>query len=300
MFKRKKPGIGRQIRRLFSLGIDHDEFYEQLEDRMIESDIGARIAMELSGEIRKAAGEQRIRSVEDLEAFIADRLSGMIQTVDLDPVKGQSAVYLFLGVNGVGKTTTMAKLARRWGESGFSPVFAAGDTFRAAAVDQLGVHSQRLGLRIVKQGQGADPSAVIYDAIESAFSGKERLVMADTAGRMHNKSQLIKELQKIDKVIRGRLGDGRYVKILVIDATTGQNGIQQAEVFHEAVGIDGIVLSKYDSRARGGLALSISRQLGIPFAYIGTGERYEDIAPFDAAALVANILEALNRDGGGE
>jgi fused signal recognition particle receptor len=297
MFKKKK-NIGQRIRRLFSIGLDHDEFYEELEDRMIEADIGARIAMELSGEVREAAGRERIRSIDDLEQFISSRLSEMIITADLDPRQGERTVYLFLGVNGVGKTTSMAKLARRWGDAGIRAVFAAGDTFRAAASEQLEVHAGRLGVRLIRQGQGADPSAVIYDAIDSAFSGGFDVVMADTAGRMHNKSQLIKELQKIDKVIRARLDGARYVKLLVIDATTGQNGIQQAEVFHEAVGIDGIILSKYDSRARGGLALSISRLLGIPFAFVGTGESYADIAPFDGDSLVSNIMNAINEDDG--
>ncbi len=295
MFK-KKMKIGRKIRQLFAIGLDHEEFYEKLEDRMIESDIGARIAMEISEEIREAATSSRIKNSEDLEAFMTQRLRDVIVSADLDPQPGERAVYLFLGVNGVGKTTSMAKLARRWKDAGESIAFAAGDTFRAAAVEQLGIHASRLGLRIVQQGQGADPSAVIYDAVESAFSGKENIVMADTAGRMHNKSQLVKELQKIDKVIRSRIADAAYRKLLVIDATTGQNGIQQAEVFHEALGVDGIILSKYDSRARGGLALSISRQLGIPFAYMGTGESYGDIGKFDPDLLVRNIMASI--DGG--
>lgn len=298
MFKKKKP-IGARLKALFSLGVKNEAFYEQLEDRLIEADIGAKIAMELSDQLRQEADSQRIRDAQELEQFIRTRLSQMINSANLDPQPGESRVVLFLGVNGVGKTTSMAKLAHRWKQLGCNIILAAGDTFRAAAVEQLAVHAQRLDVRIVKQGQGADPAAVIFDAIESASSNwaasKPALVLADSAGRMHNKAQLVQELQKIDKIIRSKAGQVSYQKYLVIDSTTGQNGIQQAEVFHEAVGVDAIILSKYDSKARGGLALSISRSLGIPFGFMGTGEGYEDVLPFDGSLLVENILSSIAR-----
>lgn len=295
MFKhfRKKKKLTSRIGRLFQKGPDTQGFYEELEDALIEADIKASIAMDISDELRNSSQAGKISSPEELRIFVRDVISRMILTVDLDPRQEDNVIYLVLGVNGVGKTTSMAKLARRWLDAGRNVSFAAGDTFRAAAVEQLGVHAQRLGVKIFQQGQGADPSAVIFDGLESIKAKGEGILLADTAGRMHNKSQLVKELQKIDRVIRSKVDDPSYRRILVIDATTGQNGIQQAEVFHEAVGIDGIILSKYDSRARGGLALSISRTLGIPFAYMGTGERYEDIRPMDADALVDSIMSAI-------
>lgn len=295
MFKwfRKKQKPGGLIRRLFQLGPHSEGFYEKLEDALIEADIKASIAMEISDELRNSSQAGKLSSPEELRSFVRDVISQMILTVNLDPENNDNAIYLVLGVNGVGKTTSMAKLARRWLDAGHSVSFAAGDTFRAAAVDQLAVHAGRLGIKIFQQGQGADPSAVIFDGLESIKAKGEGILLADTAGRMHNKSQLIKELQKIDRVIRSKVDDPSYRRILVIDATTGQNGIQQAEVFHQALGIDGIILSKYDSRARGGLALSISRTLGIPFAYIGTGEGYGDIRPMDPEALVESIMSAI-------
>ncbi|HUX12286.1 MAG TPA: signal recognition particle-docking protein FtsY, partial [Spirochaetia bacterium] len=174
-------------------------------------------------------------------------------------------------------------------------VLVAGDTFRAAAVDQLKLHGERLGVRVVSQGPGADPAAVIYDGITSARAHKEQLVLADTAGRMHNRTDLVNELAKIDKVIRGRIdeeaGGGNYRKLLVVDATTGQNGLRQAEIFHEAVGVDGLILSKYDSTAKGGMVVSICRNLGLPFSYIGTGEKYSDIEPFDTGLFLDALLD---------
>ncbi len=293
MFKRKNNGVGGRIKALFSIGPDRDEFYEELEDSLISADIGPRLAMEISDQLRKSG--RKLKDGLELRSFVSDFLSGMIHSVNPDPLDDEPACYLFLGVNGVGKTTSMAKLAKRWKDQGRNILFAAGDTFRAAAVEQLSIHAGRLDLRIVKQGQGADPSSVIYDALDSVLSRGSGIVMADSAGRMHNKGQLVKELQKIDKVVGRRLGDRPYKKFLVIDATTGQNGVQQAEVFHQAVGIDAVILSKYDSRARGGLALSISREPGIPFAYLGTGENYGDIQLFDPQNLVDNILDDMDR-----
>jgi fused signal recognition particle receptor len=210
----------------------------------------------------------------------------------LDLVPNQLNIMLLLGVNGVGKTTSLAKLSSYYRSTGQteSVVVAAGDTFRAAAVEQLSIHAERLGVRIISQGSGADPAAVIYDAIESARSRGDNLVLADTAGRMHTKANLVGELEKIDRIVASRAPEAVYRRLLVIDATTGQNGLRQAEVFSEAVEINGIVLAKYDSTAKGGILIPIAQQLQIPAAFVGVGEKYEDFHPFDADRYIADLL----------
>ncbi|MFO7849172.1 MAG: signal recognition particle-docking protein FtsY, partial [Spirochaetia bacterium] len=209
-------------------------------------------------------------------------LSEHIKTAELTPEENKTNVVLILGVNGVGKTTTIAKMANYFRVNRkMESVLAAADTFRAAAIDQLQEHGRRLNLRVVSQKPGSDPGAVIYDALESVQARGEPIIIADTAGRMHTKKNLVKELQKIDKIITSRVREGNYYKLMVIDATTGQNALHQAEMFHEAIGIDGMILAKYDSASKGGIAVSISQNLGIPFMFMGTGEKYEDIEPFD-------------------
>lgn len=201
-------------------------------------------------------------------------------------------VFLVLGVNGVGKTTTIAKLASYYKKKySVESVLAAGDTFRAAAIDQLVFHGEKLGMKVIKQKPGADPGAVIYDTIVNAKAAGKNIVIADTAGRMHNKANLVRELQKIDKIVASKAGEVNYRKVIVIDATTGQNGLRQAEIFHEAVGIDGVILAKYDSMSKGGIVVPVSRELGIPIAFIGIGEKYEDLIPFNKENYVNNLLD---------
>jgi fused signal recognition particle receptor len=186
-----------------------------------------------------------------------------------------------LGVNGVGKTTTAAKLANRGLSMNRRPILAAGDTFRAAAIDQIRIHGERLGVRVVAHQHGGDPAAVIYDALEAAKAGGGDLIIADTAGRMHTKSSLVEELKKIDRVVESRAANCRYIKYLVLDATTGRNAIAQAEIFHQAVSLDGVILAKFDSSARGGAVFSLAEELKLPVVYLCTGEKYGDIAPFN-------------------
>ena len=224
--------------------------------------------------------------------LLKEILSEHVLDCSLDPSSEDISLFLFLGVNGVGKTTTIAKIANLFKDenpdSGI--VLSAGDTFRAAAIDQLKLHGERLGLRVVHQSHGSDPGAVIFDTIESAKSKGDKIILADTAGRMHNKANLVKELQKIDKIIKGKIKEENYKKILIIDSTTGQNGVNQAEIFNEAVGIDAVILTKYDSAAKGGIAVSISGKLGIPFAYTGTGEKYSDIQVFSKEKYLDSLL----------
>lgn len=287
-----KKGLSARLKQIFGIGVAADEFFEELEDSLVEADLGASVAMDVSQELRAVAKKARLDTEVALREALRDILLTFVKTADLSPEPDRLNVYLVLGVNGVGKTTTIAKLAHFFRNAcGSGPVvLAAGDTFRAAAIDQLAVHAERLGVRLVRQAQGADPGAVIYDALQSAVSRGEQVVLADTAGRMHNKAHLVAELQKIDRIVKGRAADCRYRKLLVIDATTGQNGLRQAEIFHESVGVDGAILAKYDSTAKGGIVVPICRTLGVPFAFIGSGERYEDIRPFDAAAYVNDLL----------
>lgn len=286
----KKEGLGSKIKRIFSSGGDHEEFLEELEDVLVEGDIGARTAMEIIERI-EAEPKSRKSSREDIENIIREILKEYIRAGELELSPEDKNLVLVLGVNGVGKTTTIAKLARYFQKTReMDSVLAAADTFRAAAIDQLSVLGQRLDMRVVKQNPGADPGAVIYDAIESARHRGDPLIFADTAGRMHNKANLVRELQKIDKIVHSRFSDGVYRKLLVIDATTGQNGLRQAELFHDAVGLDGVVLAKYDSASKGGIVISICRDLGLPFFFMGTGEGYDDLEVFDADRFIDLLL----------
>lgn len=282
--------LGARLMELFRPGRDSDEFYEELEDLLIEADIGASLAMEIGDTLRKrgrlATREQLVTALREI---LLDGL--MAPSLELDP--GTLNIILVLGVNGVGKTTSIAKLARlhqtEWPQAGIT--IAAGDTFRAAAIEQLEAHGERLGVRVIKQSSGSDAGAVIYDAITSARARGDRLLLADTAGRMHNRADLVRELEKIHAIVlKQDDGSFRYRKLLVIDATTGQNAFQQAEMFHQAVGVDAVMLAKYDSSARGGILVSLSRRIGLGCAFLGTGESYDAIRRFDPERYVDEIL----------
>ena len=212
-----------------------------------------------------------------------------VSSIDLTPQAGKVNVYMLLGVNGVGKTTSVAKLANYYKDQ-TNVIMAAADTFRAAAIEQLQLHGQRLNVRVVAHQHGADPSAVVFDAAEAVRSKGEGLVLADTAGRLHNKENLVRELQKIDRIAASKSDEGCYKKLLIIDSTTGQNGLRQAEVFHQAVGLDAVILTKYDSTAKGGVAAAIGKDFGIPVAFVCFGEGYKDIRPFDPETYLDEFL----------
>ena len=278
-----KFGIGAKLKALFSgfkKTLDQS-FFDNLEDLLIEGDFGAKNAMLISDEVN----ERKPKTEEEFLAIVRELLEDKIKGVELKPDKDELTVYLVLGVNGVGKTTSIAKMATYYKNDGYKVVMAAADTFRAAAIDQLELHATRTGVRIVRQENGSDPGAVIYDAISSAQARGDNLILCDTAGRMHNKENLVRELQKIDKVIRNRIKPENYKKILVIDATTGQNSISQAQIFNEAVGIDALILTKYDSAAKAGALV----QIGIPVAFVVTGEHYEDIHVFDKDEFLTSL-----------
>lgn len=285
-----KRSLGSLLKEIFKSKKIDENIFDDIEDALVEGDVGISAAVSIVDELRLAAKKEKIDDHEILKKTLYDIISGRIKEYDFKINEGLN-LFLFLGVNGVGKTTSIAKMGKYLIDSGNKNVlFAAGDTFRAAASEQLAIHGNRLGIRVINQQSGSDPGAVIYDAITSAGSHGENIILADTAGRMHNKANLVRELQKIDKVIRGRIPEENYKKFIVIDATTGQNGLNQAEIFDEALGIDGIVLAKYDSAAKGGILISISGKLGIPAAFVGTGEKYGDLEKFDKKKYLEALL----------
>ncbi|OHD24358.1 MAG: signal recognition particle-docking protein FtsY [Spirochaetes bacterium GWB1_66_5] len=281
-------GFGARLRELFGRPARDEQFFAELGDILLEADLGPAATDRLLEELRKQVG-----SAQDRDSFLAalkGLLAASLRFEALDLVPGSPNLLLVLGVNGVGKTTTIAKLAAWYRRRGSQVLLAAGDTFRAAAIDQLALWGERLEVPVVRQAPGADPGAVIFDAIASARARGADLVLADTAGRLHNKTQLMKELGKIDKIIRARLEPrAAYRKVLVIDATTGQNAVRQAEAFQQAVGVDSVILAKYDSTGKGGAVVSLCRDLGLPISFVGTGEKLEDLELFDAG----RFLDAL-------
>ncbi len=287
-----KKTLGEKIKTLFGIGVKEEAAFEELEEALIEGDIGPRITMEITDELKLRTRQGRIRERADIILSLKEILAGYVRTEKIVPAKGALNFFLVLGVNGVGKTTTVAKLAdfarRTYGISRI--MLSAGDTFRAAAIDQLKVHGERLDIRVIHHEQGADPGAVIFDTITSALANDTELVLADTAGRLHNKENLVKELVKIDKIVCSRIGSGTYRKLLVLDATTGQNAYKQAETFKEMVKIDSIVLSKYDSSAKGGIVVPISKNLGLPFSFMGTGEGISDLVEFDTETYLDSLV----------
>ena len=287
-----KKSFGEKLKSLFSRGSSiNDDFYDELTDMLVEGDIGAKTAFELVDELQEICAKEKIREQDEIIAKLRELLLEDVKAVSLSPEPGKQNVWMMLGVNGVGKTTSAAKLASYFKNNGLENiVLASADTFRAAAIEQLAMHGERLGVRVVSHQHGSDPSAVVFDAADALRAKGPGLVLADTAGRLHNKENLVRELQKIDRTCSLKADEGCYKKILVIDATTGQNALRQAEVFNEAVKIDAIILTKYDSTAKGGVAVSIGRELGLPVAFVCTGESYKDIGTFDAVSYINDFL----------
>ena len=287
---RTKENIGHSFSELFA-GELNDEFYDQLEETLILSDMGVDTALEVSESLRgrcreahvKTAGEAR----EVLKTILVEMLS--VGQPELELSKAP-AVVLFIGVNGVGKTTTIGKLASRLKSEGKRVLLCAGDTFRAAAADQLTIWSERAGVEIVKQHEGADPAAVVFDALSAAKARRVDVVLVDTAGRLHNKQNLMNELSKISRVIDREAPDASRETLLVLDATTGQNGLIQAKQFMESAGLTGVILTKLDGTAKGGIVVAIARQLGVPVKFVGVGEGVDDLTPFEPAAFVDALL----------
>jgi len=274
-----------KIKKFFSTGnaAVSDEQLEDLCDILIEGDFGAQQAYKTVELLKDRCKKEKAQdALLKLAEILEEELLKAKPHKPVSQADSEFTAILVLGVNGTGKTTTTAKLASLFKkEYNKKIVLAAADTFRAAAVDQLKIHGQKLDVRVVAHKQGGDPAAVVFDALEAALSGGADVVIADTAGRMHTKSALVEELRKIDRVVEQKALKARYLKYLVLDATTGRNAFAQAEVFHSAVALDGVILTKYDSTAKGGVVFSLASELHLPVVYLCTGEKYEDIEIFD-------------------
>ena len=287
-----KSSFAEKIKSLFAgRAAQNEGFFDDLADALIEGDIGAKLSMELIDELESDCKKEKIFEQDKILSRLRQSLLPYAKETALNVQDGKTNVWMLLGVNGVGKTTSAAKIALMQKNAGVQNlVLSASDTFRAAAVDQLCMHGEKLGIRVVAHQMGSDPAAVVFDAAESVSAKGGGLVIADTAGRLHNKENLVRELEKIDRVCAQKASEGCYKKLLVLDATTGQNALRQAEVFNEAVGVDAIVLTKYDSSAKGGIAVTIGKEMNIPVAFVCTGEGYGDIAPFDAQKYLDEFL----------
>ena len=268
-----------------------DDFYDELEESLILADTGMDVTLELVEELRRRVKSEGVKTIEGarevMVRVIADALSAGDTALDLST---RPSVVLFIGVNGVGKTTTIGKIGHQLRDQRKKVLFCAADTFRAAAADQLTIWADRAGGDIIKQQEGADPAAVVFDAMSAAKARNSDVVLVDTAGRLHNKQNLMNELNKISRVIDRELPGCARETLLVLDATTGQNGLIQAKQFKEAAGITGIVLTKLDGTAKGGIAIAIAKELGVPVKYAGVGEGIDDLKPFDAQEFAQALI----------
>lgn len=287
-----KSSFADKLKSLFAgRAAQNEEFFDDLADALIEGDIGAKLSMELIDALEGECKKEKVYDQDKILLKLKESLLPYVKGLDLEARDGKTNIWMLLGVNGVGKTTSAAKIALLQKNAGVQNlVLSASDTFRAAAVDQLLMHGEKLGVRVVAHQMGSDPAAVVFDAAESISSKGGGLVIADTAGRLHNKENLVRELEKIDRVCAQKASEGCYKKLLVLDATTGQNALRQAEVFNEAVGVDAIVLTKYDSSAKGGIAITIGKEMNVPVAFVCSGEAYGDIAKFDAEKYLNEFL----------
>jgi len=277
---------------LFGGFTEADEaFFEELEETLILADLGMNTAVEAVEQLRQRVRKEKLADQESVRAALRDILVDMIsvENTELD-LSTQPSVVLFIGVNGVGKTTSIGKLGNQLKSEGKRVLFCAADTFRAAAADQLQIWSERAGCELVRQHEGADPGAVLFDALQAAKARSVDVVLCDTAGRLHNKSNLMAELSKLSKIIDRECPGAARETLLVLDATTGQNGLIQAKQFKEAAGLTGIVLTKLDGTAKGGIVIAIAKELGVPVKLAGVGEGINDLRPFDARSYVEAII----------
>ncbi len=285
VLSKTRDGIAKKLNELFAKNKLGDEFYEDLEDILISSDVSVSTAMEIIDEIKDTAVKEKCKDKDYVIRLLKDELFDTLNYADKLQIK-TPAVIMVIGVNGVGKTTSIGKLANKFVKEGKSVTIAAADTFRAAAADQLTVWADRAKVRIIKHAEGADASAVVFDAISSAKAKNTDVLIIDTAGRFHVKANLMEELKKMDRVIRREYPTANYYKLIVLDATTGQNASSQVQTFNEAVGIDGIILTKLDGTAKGGFIVSLSYEAEIPVCFVGTGEKIDDLEDFDAREFI--------------
>ena len=287
--KKTKDNFSGKLRALFSKNKLGNEFYEELEEILISSDVSYATAEEVVERVKEQAIGEKLKDEAFVTQILRDTLVDILEESEVEP-PSYPCVIMLVGVNGVGKTTTVGKLAHHFLSEGKTVTVAAGDTFRAAASEQLSIWAERAKVRIVKHEEGSDPSAVVFDALSSAKAKKTDVVIIDTAGRLHVKENLMNELRKMDRVVRREYPEADFLKLLVLDATTGQNAVNQARVFDEAVELDGIVLTKLDGTAKGGFVFSLASELSLPVVYAGVGEKMEDLEEFDSHAFVEAIL----------
>ena len=294
--QKTSDAVNRSLDNVFAAFVKIDaDLLEELEEALILSDVGAETSAKIVAEVEKRAKLQKITTAPELRDLLRAVLTdNMLDNQPLD-VSGKPAVILVIGVNGVGKTTSIGKLAARYVSEGKKVMLSAADTFRAAAADQLEIWAKRAGADIVRHGEGADPAAVVFDSISAAKARGSDIIIVDTAGRLHNKANLMNELAKIDRVISRELPDASRETLLVLDATTGQNAVHQAEEFNKAAHLTGIILTKLDGTAKGGIVIAISAGLGVPVKLVGVGEGIDDLIDFDRASF----LEALLPEQGG-
>lgn len=288
--KKTKEKIAYGLNKLFTGGVLNDDFYDELEEILLTGDVGAETTERILDELRDAIDEDLIRDRADAKDKLKEIMVDILEENE-KPEYEYPLILLVAGVNGVGKTTAMGKLAKKFKKEGHDVLLVAADTFRAAASDQLTVWAERAGVRIVKQGEGADPAAVVFDALSSAKSKGNDVILIDTAGRLHNKKNLVEELKKIERVIDREMPEATKLNYIVLDATTGQNAISQVEVFDEAIDIDGIILTKLDGTAKGGVVLALAGETSAPVVYVGVGEGIDDLQDFDAEQFVEAIFE---------
>ena len=286
--KKTKDNISSKLSALFAKGLG-DDFYDELEEILISADISVVTAEDIVGQIREEAKKEKLKDREYVVDLLKDVIEDTLCEAEVPEIE-YPAVIMLVGVNGVGKTTTIGKLANYFVKEKKSVTVAAADTFRAAAADQLTVWADRAKVRIVRHEEGSDPSAVVYDAISSAKAKKTDVVIVDTAGRLHVKANLMEELKKMDRVVERDYPEAHFYKLLVLDATTGQNAMSQARIFDEAVDLDGIVLTKLDGTAKGGFVVSLCGELKIPVIFVGTGEKIDDLQLFDAEEFTEGII----------
>ncbi|MDA0838538.1 MAG: signal recognition particle-docking protein FtsY [Planctomycetota bacterium] len=296
-FSRIKEGLRRTRDKLSSLfGIKRkldDQVIEEMEELLYSADIGSDYAEQLFEKAREAYGSKEIENTDQLKDFLKDQMKETLRMMDtsINIAPQPPTVILVVGVNGSGKTTSIAKLAKRFQDDGYKVLLGACDTFRAAAIEQLQIWAERLDINTVKHQAGSDPAAVAYDATEAAVSRGVDILIIDTAGRLHTKEPLMRELDKVVRVIKKKLPDAPHETLIVLDATTGQNALNQAKTFKEVIGLDGVILAKLDGTAKGGMVLPIFTQLNLPVKFIGLGEKAEDLEPFNGDAFVEALFE---------
>ncbi|MBN1904788.1 MAG: signal recognition particle-docking protein FtsY [Deltaproteobacteria bacterium] len=292
--KKTREGFTGRLDRLFLGKKEIDaELLDELEEILFTSDLGVEASKELIELIREGVERKNLDNPAQLKAALKEKIIEFLTIVEpevREPKPGEPLVVMMIGVNGVGKTTTIGKVAALYKNEGKKVMLAAGDTFRAAAAEQLAIWGERVGADVIRQNEGADPSAVVYDAVSAAVGRQIDVLLIDTAGRLHTKVNLMEELSKIYRVADKKLPGAPHQIWLVLDATTGQNAISQAEIFHKILGLNGLILTKLDGTAKGGIVVGISRQLGIPIKYIGVGEKLDDLRPFNAKDFAEAIF----------